>query len=145
MMKTFLVLLLVFLALGGFYGGIQFVLQPDGSLLGVPTNVLQNSVFPDFLIPGILLLVIFGIFPGFTAYALLKKPESSFFQKLNIMYDYHFSWTFILYTGFALIIWINVQTFILNAVEFIHTFYSSYGILLICIALLPKTRKLFQT
>jgi len=49
-----------------------------------------------------------------------------------------------IYTGFALIIRKNVQTLFFKAVEIIHTFFSTFGILIICIALLSKTRQLFK-
>ncbi|MBN2777084.1 MAG: hypothetical protein JXR36_05555 [Bacteroidales bacterium] len=139
-----LIFLLGFLSLGAIYGGLALSIYPDGSFFEMPTDLLSNSPFKDFLIPGIILLVTFGLFPIYVIYALIKKPESNFFQKINLFYDYHFSWTFSVYLGFALIIWINVQTLIFNAVDIIHTVYSSLGILLVCLAILPKTRQLFK-
>jgi len=144
MHKSILIALLGFLSLGAFYGGIIFIISPDGSYFGMPVDMIQNSPFIDFLIPGIILLITFGILPAINIYALIKKPESKFFNRLNLIYDYHFAWTFAVYIGFAQIIWINIQTLILNAVDIIHTMYSSLGILIVCIALLPQTRKYYK-
>jgi hypothetical protein len=55
-----------------------------------------------------------------------------------------FAWTFAVYTGVAQIIWINIQTLILNSVDILHTIYSSLGLLIICFALLPQTRKHYK-
>ena len=139
-----LMILLGFLAIGATIGGLAFIIRPDGSIYHMPVELLANSPFKNFMLPGIVLLTIFGIFPLLVIYGLIKKPESKFLNKLNLIYDYHFSWTFAVYTGIALIIWINVQTLILNSVDILHTIYSSLGILIICIAFLPQTRKRYK-
>ena len=142
--KLILIALIGFLALGAFYGGIVLIISPDGSFFNMPLDLLSNSPFKTFLIPGIILLTTFGIFPIFVIYGLIRKPKSKFFNKLNLLYDYHFAWTFAIYIGLGQIIWINVQTFIFNSVDIIHTIYSSLGILIICISLLPQTRKNYK-
>jgi len=136
----FLIALLGFLSIGAFYGSIGFMIKPDGSLFNMNTNMLNGSVFNDFLLPGLILLILFGITPVLIIIGLIKKPDIKWLNYLNLISDYHFAWTFSVYIGFALIIWINIQTLILNAVELIHTIYSSLGILIICVSLLPTVR-----
>lgn len=139
-MKNFLIILLVFLSIGALYGGIGFIIQPDGSFFKMDTSLLKNSVFHNYLVPGLILLTLFGLIPIFVVFCLIKKTNNKILERLNLIKDYHFSWTFTVYLGFALIIWINVQTLILNSVEIIHTIYSSLGMLIIIIALLPSVR-----
>jgi hypothetical protein len=143
-LRNLLIFLLGFLSLGAFYGGIVLIISPDGSIFGMPLELLNNSPFKNYLVPGIILLVTFGIFPVFVIYGLLKKPDHRFFNRLNLLYDYHFAWTFAVYLGIAQIIWINIQTLIINAVDIIHTIYSGLGILIVSIALLPQTRKHYK-
>jgi len=143
-MKKILIGLLAFLSLGAFFGGLFLIIKPDGSFFDMPVEILQNSPFTNFLIPGIILILCFGILPIYNIYSIIKRPDNHFFRKINLIYDYHFSWTLSVYIGIALIIWINVQTLFFNSVEIIHTFYSFYGILIVCVSLLPKTRKLFK-
>ena len=143
--KSILIALLGFLSLGAIYGGIGLIISPDGSLFNMPIESISNSPFKTFLVPGIILLAVFGVSPILVIYGLIKKPESKFFNKLNLLYDYHFAWTFAVYIGFGQIIWINFQTLIFNSVHVIHTVYSSLGILIVCIALLPQTRKNYST
>lgn len=142
--RNLLIFLLGFLSLGAIYGGIAFIIKPDGSFFGIPIEVLQNSPFTNFLIPGIILLITFGLFPIYVIFALVRKPQNKFLQKLNLLYDHHFSWTFAIYVGFALIIWINIQTLIFNSVDALHTIYSTLGIFIVCIALLPSTRNWYK-
>lgn len=143
-LKGLLVFLLGFLSFGAIYGGIILIISPNGSVFQMPTDALRYSPFKDYLIPGVILLVTFGLMPAYVIYALIKKPENRIMQSLNLIYDHHFSWTFSIYTGIALIIWINIQTLIFNAVEAIHTFYSTLGILIVCISLLPKLRNMYK-
>jgi hypothetical protein len=95
--RNLLINLLGFLAIGALFGGLAFIIRPDGSIYQMPVEELANSPFKNFLLPGI-----------------------------------------------ALIIWINVQTLILNSVAILHTTYSTLGILIICIAILPQTRKYYK-
>lgn len=142
--RNLLIILLGYLSIGAFYGGIAFIVRPDGSLFQMPVEMLANSPFKGFLVPGIILLLTFGIFPAFVIYGLIKKPESKFLNSLNLINDYHFAWTFSVYIGVAQIFWVNIQTLILNSVDILHTIYSSLGLLIICIALLPRTRKHYK-
>lgn len=137
--KNFLLFLLGFLAIGAWFGGLVLIIKPDGSLFQMDPAILQGS-FSDFFIPGVILLLVFGLFPTLTIVGLIRKPDIKWLNYLNLIHDYHFAWTFTVYIGIAMIIWINIQTLILNEVHFIHTIYSSLGILIICIALIPSVR-----
>ena len=144
LLSGLLIFLLGFLSLSAIVGGVMLILSPQGSGIEMPVELLDNSPFKNFLVPGIILLVTFGLIPIYIIYALIKMPESRFMQKLNLLHDYHFAWTFAIYIGFGQIIWINIQTLIMNSVVVIHTFYSSLGILIVCIALLPEIRKKYK-
>jgi hypothetical protein len=139
--KYLLVFLLGFLSIGAFYGGISFLMSPDGSMLQLPGGLLEGSVFNNYTVPGIILLVSFGILPLFTVYCLQKKPAWSLCELINLVPDHHFSWTFTVYIGIGQVIWINIQTLIINQVYFLHTALSSLGILIVCISLLPSVRR----
>ncbi len=139
-MRNFLIVLLGFLSVAALYGSIGFIIKPDGSLFNMDTSMLKDSMFSNYLIPGFILLTMFGLIPIFVIIGLIKRPENKILERLNMFKDYHFSWTYSVYLGLALIMWINIQTLILNSVEIIHTIYSSLGILIIVIALLPSVR-----
>jgi hypothetical protein len=139
-----LIFLLGFLSVGAIIGGIMLITDPLGTRIGLPVQLLDDSPFRNYILPGIILLLIFGLIPGYIIYALIKKPSNRLLHKLNLIYDHHFSWTFAIYIGFGQIIWINVQTLIMDSVAYIHTFYSLLGMLIVCIALLPEVRKKFK-
>lgn len=136
-----LLFLLLFLSLGALFGGVVLVLDPSGELLQMPIIILKNSPFNNFLIPGLILFTVSGVIPALVFYSLLKQPQWTWVNVLNVYSDMYWAWTFTLYVGFALIIWISVQTLIINSVHFVHTGYVLLGISIVCIALLPSVRQ----
>ena len=139
--KSLLIFLLGFLSLGALGGGIALIITPDGSAIMMPSDLIENSVFQNYLVPAIILTTVFGIIPIGIIIGLVKKPENKFFQSINLLRDHHFAWTFAIMIGFGQIIWIHVQTVAMDSVSVIHSVYTALGILIICIALLPKTRR----
>jgi hypothetical protein len=137
--------LLAFLGLSAAGGGGTLIISPSGKLLGgLPLSILKNSPFPDFLIPGIILFVVLGLFPCFLVWALLKKPASPLAEKLNFFKDMYWAWSYSIYVAFALIIWIQVETIYVQGVGWLQTFYMLYSIPLIFAALLSQVRNFYK-
>jgi len=136
-----LLFLLLILFLGALSGGMALVLDTSGGLLQIPVTILENSPFNNFLIPGLFLFTVFGVLPALIFYSLLKRPQWTWVNVLNVYSDMYWAWTFTLYIGFVLIIWISVQTLIINFVLFVHTGYVLLGLSIVCIALLPSVRQ----
>ncbi len=70
---------LVLQGIGGIFGGVAFVLAPDGDLLRIPTSYLEGTPFSDFLIPGLLLLTVLGVFPLVVAVGLWRRRPWAWF------------------------------------------------------------------
>ena len=51
----------IFIGIGAVPAGIAMIVDPSGNKLGMSLEMLTNSPFSDFLIPGIFLLVVNGI------------------------------------------------------------------------------------
>ncbi len=137
--------LLSFLGLSAFGGGGALIISPSGKLLGgLPLSILENSPFDNFLIPGIILFSVLGVFPLFIVFALIKKPISTFAERFNLFPEMHWAWTFSIYVAFALIIWIQVETIFIQGVGWLQTFYMLYAIPMIIFALLAQTRKIYK-
>ena len=137
--------LLAFLGLSAIGGGGALIISPSGKLLGgLPLSLLQNSPFDNFLIPGIILFVVLGLFPTLLIFALLKKIPSPFAEGFNFFKDLHWAWSFSIYVAFALIIWLQTEMYFLQAVGWLHNFYMLFSILLIFVALLPQVRGFYK-
>ncbi|MDA6071560.1 hypothetical protein NJT12_18215 [Flavobacterium sp. AC] len=133
--------LLLFLGLTAMIGGGALIISPSGKLLGgLPLSILENSPFTDFLIPGIILFSVLGFFPVLIVMALFKRPFIPFAEHFNLFKDMYWAWTFSIYIAFALIIWIQVETFFVQGVGWLQMFYMLYAIAMLIVALLPYTR-----
>lgn len=139
-----LYVLQAFLGIGAIGGGVMLLVDPSGEMMGMPVSVLERSLFDSFMIPGLLLLLIFGILPLVVLYGLVKKPDWQRFAGLSPFKDLHPAWTFSLYLGFGQIIWILVQTYMMNAVSAVHVFYTCLGLLIQAVTLLPAVQKYFM-
>ena len=113
--RNILLFLLLFLGLGALFGGGVLIISPSGKLIGMPLSLLNKSPFSDFLFPGIILFGVLGVFPVLLVFALINKPSNPFLESVNFFSDMHWSWSFSIYTAFALIIWIQVEMMFLNA------------------------------
>ncbi|WNS41807.1 hypothetical protein [Paenibacillus sp. MMS20-IR301] len=138
-----LLVLQAFLGLGAIGGGLALLVDPSGEMMGMPASVLERSPFTDFVIPGILLLLIFGVLPLIVFYGLLKQPDWSRGNVLTPFTNLHAAWSFSMYIGFGQIIWIMVQTYMMNAVSVVHVFYMSLGMLIQIVTLLPSVQRYF--
>ena len=135
--RNILLFLLLFLGLGALFGGGVLIISPSGKLIGMPLSQLNKSPFSDFLFPGIILFGVLGVFLVLLVFALINKPSNPFLESVNFFSDMHWSWSFSIYTAFALIIWIQVEMMFLSAVSWLHTFYMFLAIAIIFVSLLP--------
>jgi magnesium-transporting ATPase (P-type) len=139
------IFLLAFLGISAIGGGGALIISPSGKLLGgLPLSILKNSPFQDFLFPGIILFLVLGILPCLVVYALIKKPENKWAERLNFFKDMYWAWSFSIYIAFALIIWLQVEMFFIQAVNWLHNFYMIWAIFIIFVALLPEVRSFYR-
>lgn len=136
--------LLAFLGLSAMGGG-ALIISPSGKLLGgLPLSILQYSPFNSFLIPGIILFVVLGLFPILIIFALRNKTSFPFAEHFNFFKDMHWAWSFSIYVAFALIIWIQVETIYVQGVGWLQTFYMLFSVPLIFVALLQQVRYFYK-
>lgn len=110
-----LFILHVFVGLGGMVGGLASILNPLEPL-GAPVELLKNSPFSNFLIPGIILFTVIGLGNIVSAIGICFKFK----------YQGYISSVF----SCALAIWIVVQCIMLNLVLGIHVFYFVIGVIM---------------
>ncbi len=78
------VVLEIFLGIGALFGGIQFILAPDGHLLGMPLSVLAGTPFHSFRVPGLLLFTFVGIGPMVAAAITARRRAIGPFAALAV-------------------------------------------------------------
>lgn len=132
------------LGIGAIFGGGAFIIDPSGELLGIPIQLLEGSFLGNFLLPGIILFFLFGVLPIYLSFAIIKQWSNAMFNAMNLFKDKHWSWTFSLYAGYGICIWIVVQVYIISGIYTIHLVYFFWGICIQIITLLPRSQAWFS-
>ncbi|WP_126974373.1 hypothetical protein [Gynurincola endophyticus] len=127
-LRTLSIIFLVINAIGALAGGFALIIEPDGSKLGIPASILKNSPFDDFLIPGILLLLLNGVFSTVVLFALTMR--SRWAEKGIII------------QGIVLYLWIAAQVVLLGFTKKIHIIFGFIAVVLIICGYLLRRKKL---
>lgn len=104
----------LFVGIGAIAGGLAAIINSQQPL-GMTVELLQNSPFSNYLIPGIILFTVIGL--GNVISAFMFRFKSKFQGYISSV----FSW--------ALVIWIVVQCIMLNAIGFLHVLYFIIGLI----------------
>lgn len=138
-----LIAIILLISIGAIPSAIKIIQDPTGKLIQFPDNYLKNTAFRDYLIPGVILLIVIGILPLFLAYGLLRRDSLKFLNNLSIYRDKNWQFSFLMYYSFALLIWIQVQT-IFVPYFFLQTAISCIGILILILSLFPSIRNYYS-
>lgn len=108
-------ILQIFIAVGAIGGGWGLISAPDGSNLGMPLSMLETTPFPDFLIPGWILLTVVGL--GTLAAGILTLSRLWRYPEAAVI------------MGCVLMGWIIIQVALIRAVHWLHPTYLILGAL----------------
>ncbi|MDZ7722891.1 MAG: hypothetical protein U5R06_08800 [candidate division KSB1 bacterium] len=124
-----LMILMLFQGLSGLAGGIGLVLDPSGKSMQIPLEWLQGSPFTTYLIPGIVLFAVLGLFPLVVFIGLLKRWRLAWYASLLI--------------GIALMIWLTVEIMVIGYQPQppLQVIYGLVGIGILTTVLLPSVKK----
>jgi len=131
-----------FQAVSGFFGGLVMLISPSGALMHFQPDTLANSPFPDFLIPGLALFLLLGVYPAVVFYGLMRRPPWRWAAALNVHKEVHWSLTHALYAGIMLIFWIDVETMWVSF-SLLQTVYGLVGLAIVILALTPGARRFY--
>lgn len=109
-----LAILQAFVAIGAIPAGFSMVIQPDGSGLGMTTDILKNSPFPDFFIPGLFLFTVNGLFNLVAAIMSFISTRFSAIPGLLL--------------GITLSVWICVQVYYIHLSSFMQPIFFGIGL-----------------
>lgn len=113
-----LVVVSIFNALSAIAGGIA-MLATSG--MGMPSSMLAGSPFTSFIWPGLILLVVVGGSQTLAACLLLKRRPSELL------------WSGV--AGFGLMIWIFIETGIIQGLSWLQVIYFATGALQLILVL----------
>ena len=139
-----LVISLIFLALGGIYGGVAMLADPSGNLLQM-NDVLPLLHVPNYVLPGLFLLFVMGLAPLLLTYGLLARPQWYWMDRLSQWSRHYWAWTGSLAIGLVLVIWLLIQGSLIGFRWPIQYVTATNGIVIILFSLIPGVRRYYMT
>jgi hypothetical protein len=136
-------LVLVFLSLGALGGGFVLVSDPTGAAMGLPQEWLAGSPFPDYLIPGLFLLIVIGIGSAVLLAALWARPNIPLFAGLTRWTHEHWAWAADVAFGSVVALWIIIQYLIIQRFHPLQAIILTVGVVIVGLALLPGMRRYY--
>ena len=137
-----LVLVLLFFSLGGFYGGILMLMDPTGELLGV-ANILHLLPVPNFILPGIFLILVMGLFPLILAIALVARPQWNWADSLLHWSKHYWAWTSTIILVVIIALWLIFEGWFMGFYPITYA-TAVQGLLILIFALMPGVSRYFS-
>jgi hypothetical protein len=134
---------LLFLALGGLYGGIAMLLEPSGGALQM-TEVLPLLPVRNYVMPGLFLLFVMGLVLLLLIYGLLARPAWPWIEPLFRWSKHHWAWTGTMLLTLALAIWLIVEGVLIGFKWPIQYITAVNGLFILVFAWLPSVRKTYK-
>jgi len=135
-----LIFFVFFQAISGLCGGIALIISPTGELLQLPISFLNGTPFNNYIIPGLTLFTLLGIYPAIVLIGLIVRLNWKIFNYINIYKVQHWSLTGSLYTGIMLILWIDVQIMLIGYDHYIQFIYALLGVIIVISSLVPSVK-----
>ena len=121
-------------ALGAMGGGAGLVRDPTNNI-GMPLSLLEGTPFKDYLIPGLILLIVVGLFALLVLVGLLLRRTPA--------------WWLSLASGGGLLIWVIVEVILLGYLPGagigLQIAFGLVGATIVGLALSRPTRRYFGT
>lgn len=124
-------------------GGLEMLLDPFGAPLGMPVSYLAGTPFGSYLIPGLLLTFVLGVYPLLAVLLVWLRPEWPAMAWLERATDRHWTWTTVVIAGLAMMVWIAVQVGMLGASHPLQAFIAALGLMVLLLAFVPEVRRAY--
>jgi hypothetical protein len=117
-----LVTLELVVAVAAVGGGLLLLVEPSGRLIGMSTAALQGSRFPNYLVPGLFLLVVIGGGLFAAMLAQLRRQRTAALGSVA--------------AGVGLVGWIAVQVAIIGFLHPLQAIVFFFGIAIVILSLI---------
>jgi hypothetical protein len=139
-MRHALIILIGFVGISACFSGPLLIADPSGKLIQFPEGTLDNTPFSSFLIPGIILTAIIGLYPVLVTLWLLFPKM----LPVSVKGPLQLRWYAAMSVGIAIIVFIIVEIIFIPAKLFLQDVYLLTGILICTFCLSPAVRKYYS-
>ena len=135
--------LLGFLSLGGFIGGLSFVLDSSGAGLGANVSWLEETPVSDFFLPGLFLFGVYGIGSLILMMGLVWRMPEGPPPHRDAKRGRRWARIGTIAQGATLVIWILYEFVVLPEQILLQPILIGVGLLMVLLALMPSVRRFY--
>ena len=117
---------LLFLSISGMAGGIGILMDPSGASLSLPDDLLVGLPIDTFMLPGLYLVLVYGLVSLVIAYGLWKQAP--------------WAWGAAVVLSIILLGWIIGQVILWGSPHIFQIVYFVLGLAMLILSLTPATR-----
>lgn len=131
------------LTIGGFLGGVSFVVDPTGAGLGAKLSWLDRTPVRDFTLPGWFLLLVYGIGGSLVMVGLISKASPGPLRRLDAWLGYHWAWAASIVLGGVLVLWIVYELLVMPETTWLQPALIAIGVVIAGVPFLSSMRRWF--
>ena len=135
-----LLLMIGTLSLAGLFGGWSLMTDRTGGSLQADPAWLERTPVNDFLVPGLFLFLVYGLFGLVLIWGLWTGRSFGALTRLDRRTGHHWSWWGAIALGSILVAWIAYELFVIPEVIWLQPALAVMGLAIVGLALLPSTR-----
>ena len=128
----------------GFDGGLSFVTDPTGASLGAKLSWLDRSPVSDFLLPGLFLLVMYGIGGSVLMAGVVWRHSPGPLDRLDRTLGHHWAWVGSIAFGAVLVLWIAYELLVMPEWMFLQPMLIAIGLAIAGLPFLPSMRRWYE-
>jgi uncharacterized membrane protein len=117
---------LLFLSISGLAGGIGLLMDSSGASLSLPDDLLANLPIDTYILPGLYLVLVYGLLSPVIAYGLWKRAA--------------WAWGAAVVLSIILLGWIIGQFILWGSPHIIQVVYFVLSLAMLILSLAPMTR-----
>lgn len=138
---SILAVLIGVLSIAGFVGGASLMVDPTGASLKADLAWLEGTPVNDFLLPGLFLFLVYGVFGLVLIAGLWTRWSFGPLKRLDRRTGHHWSWWGTIAVGTTLVGWIVYELFVVTDVIWLQPALAAMGLVIVGIAMLPSIRE----
>ena len=132
---------LAVLGVGGLYGGGAMLVDPTGEGIGLSPQLLEPTPVGSYALPGLFILVVFGLLPILLAWAVWHRPALPALSGVERRTGQHWSWVASLAVGVVLLVWLAAQMALIGFVAGPQLATAALALLILAAAATPAMRR----